>query len=56
MLRPAIRQTSQLIGRRAGQVRNASFYHYPEGPGSNLPFNRKSKFFPVAYWSFMGEC
>ncbi|KAJ5232464.1 hypothetical protein N7468_005420 [Penicillium chermesinum] len=31
----------------------ASPYHYAEGPRSNIPFNPKTKFFAVRYWSFM---
>ncbi|KAJ5907825.1 cytochrome c subunit [Penicillium taxi] len=31
----------------------ASPYHYAEGPRSNIPFNPKTKYFAVRYWSYM---
>lgn len=30
-------------------------HHYPEGPRSNLPFNPKTRFFWLRYWTFMGR-
>lgn len=27
--------------------------HYAEGPGSNIPFNPKTRFFWLRYWGFM---
>ncbi|KAK1761216.1 hypothetical protein QBC47DRAFT_397189 [Echria macrotheca] len=35
------------------RARLSSPYHYPEGPYTNLPFNTKTKYFAVRYWSFM---
>ncbi|KAI4245101.1 MAG: hypothetical protein L6R40_002700 [Gallowayella cf. fulva] len=55
---------SSMIGRRgvrgfhltpARFGMNDSPYHYPEGPGSNLPFNAKTKYFAVRYWGTMGS-
>ncbi len=54
--RAAARTTGTLVGRRgfhATRARLSSPYHYPEGPYSNLPFNAKSKWFPLGYWAFM---
>lgn len=52
--RPALRTTNLLARRGAHQVRNASFYHYPEGPRNNIPFNPKTRFFWLRYWGFCG--
>ncbi|RDA94603.1 hypothetical protein CP533_2463 [Ophiocordyceps camponoti-saundersi (nom. inval.)] len=52
--RAATRTTTQLVSRRAFHAtrpRMMSPYHYPEGPYSNLPFNPRSKWFPICYWS-----
>ncbi|RDA85505.1 hypothetical protein CP532_2175 [Ophiocordyceps camponoti-leonardi (nom. inval.)] len=52
--RAATRTTTQLVSRRAFHAtrpRMSSPYHYPEGPYSNLPFNPRSKWFGVFYWS-----
>lgn len=54
--RAAARTSSQLISRRGFSTttaRMSSPYHYPVGPYSNLPFNPRSKWFPVGYWTFM---
>jgi cytochrome c oxidase subunit 7c len=47
--------TSSLVSRRGFQTTRANLsspYHYPEGPYSNIPFNPKSKWFPVQFWTF----
>ncbi|KAI1780398.1 hypothetical protein F4818DRAFT_435604 [Hypoxylon cercidicola] len=47
---------TSMISRRAfhaTRARLSSPYHYPEGPYSNLPFNTKTRFFAVRYWSYM---
>ncbi|KAI0025874.1 hypothetical protein F4780DRAFT_233566 [Xylariomycetidae sp. FL0641] len=55
-MQPAVsRITTQLVARRAfhaTRARLSSPYHYPEGPYSNLPFNTKTRFFAVRYWSY----
>lgn len=54
--RVAIRQASAAVQRRGFQTTRAQLsspYHYPEGPGSNLPFNPKTKYFGLRYWGFM---
>ena len=49
-------RTSQTIGRRAfSTTRAMRSGHYPEGPGTNIPFNPKTRFFFARYWGFMGE-
>ncbi|KAJ2906965.1 cytochrome-c oxidase chain VIIc [Zalerion maritima] len=48
-------QASRLVFRRAfhtTRTRLSSPYHYPEGPHSNIPFNPKTRFFGLRYWSF----
>jgi cytochrome c oxidase subunit 7c len=47
---------AQVAARRAfstTRARLSSPYHYPEGPRSNLPFNTKTRFFALRYWSFL---
>ncbi|ERS95844.1 cytochrome c oxidase subunit 7c [Sporothrix schenckii 1099-18] len=54
--RAAIRTSQAVAGRRAFHstpLRFSSPYHYPEGPYSNIPFNPKSKFFGIGYWTSM---
>ena len=54
--RAATRTTTSLVSRRgfhATRARMSSPYHYPEGPYTNIPFNPKSKWFGLGYWSFM---
>ncbi|OAA55801.1 cytochrome-c oxidase chain VIIc-like protein [Niveomyces insectorum RCEF 264] len=54
--RAAIRTSQAVAGRRAFHATPARFsspYHYPEGPYSNIPFNPKSKYFGVIYWTSM---
>lgn len=54
--RAAARTTTSLVSRRgfhATRARMSSPYHYPEGPYSNIPFNPRSKWFGVGYWTFM---
>lgn len=34
-------------------ARFSSPYHYPDGPLSNLPFNPRTKYFAVRYWTTM---
>lgn len=58
--RPAIKASTTPIflarrGFRSTAARFSSPYHYPEGPGSNLPFNIKTKYFGVRYWATMGN-
>ena len=46
-----------LVARRGFQSTRAQLsspYHYPEGPRSNIPFNPRTKYFGVRYWTFMG--
>lgn len=55
------RMATQTVARRAfssSARRMDSPYHYPEGPRSNLPFNPKTRFFWLRYWTFMsmGTC
>ncbi|KAL9125581.1 MAG: hypothetical protein Q9217_005231 [Psora testacea] len=38
---------------RTSATRLSSPYHYPEGPYSNIPFNPKTRFFFIRYWSTM---
>jgi cytochrome c oxidase subunit 7c len=48
--------TTSLVARRGFQTTRAQLsspYHYPEGPYSNLPFNTKTRFFGLRYWSFL---
>lgn len=51
--------TAQRLVARRGFLsipkRFGSQYHYPEGPGSNLPFNIKTKYFGLRYWGTMGN-
>ncbi|PKS07034.1 hypothetical protein jhhlp_005631, partial [Lomentospora prolificans] len=52
----ATRAVARPFARRAFSTTRGQFsspYHYPEGPRSNFPFNTKSKFFPIGYWTFM---
>lgn len=54
--RAATRTTTSLVSKRgfhATRARLSSPYHYPEGPYTNLPFNPRSKWFGVGYWTFM---
>lgn len=54
--RAATRTTTSLVTRRgfhATRARMSSPYHYPEGPYTNIPFNPRSKWFGVGYWTFM---
>ncbi|KAG0652275.1 hypothetical protein D0Z07_0958 [Hyphodiscus hymeniophilus] len=56
--RAAVRATSSTsaVARRgfsSTSRANASPYHYPEGPRSNIPFNPLTKFFAFRYWTFM---
>lgn len=47
---------SRAIARRGFHTTRAQLsspYHYPEGPFNNIPFNPKTRFFPVRYWTFM---
>lgn len=53
--RVASQTTSRAVTRRgfhATRAQLSSPYHYPEGPYSNIPFNPKSKWFPLGFWSF----
>lgn len=53
--RAASRTTTSLVSRRgfhATRARLSSPYHYPEGPYSNIPFNPKSKWFGVQFWTY----
>ncbi|KAJ9138664.1 hypothetical protein NKR23_g8331 [Pleurostoma richardsiae] len=55
-VRATPRTTTALVARRgfhATRSQLSSPYHYPEGPYSNLPFNPKTKFFAVRFWSFV---
>ncbi|KAF4970682.1 hypothetical protein FSARC_2313 [Fusarium sarcochroum] len=55
--RAATRTTTSLVTKRGFQTtraRMSSPYHYPEGAYSNIPFNPRSKWFGVGYWTFMG--
>ncbi|KAK7414647.1 Cytochrome c oxidase assembly protein cox15 [Neonectria punicea] len=55
--RAATRTTTSLVARRGfhtTRARLSSPYHYPEGAYSNIPFNPRSKWFGVGYWTFMG--
>jgi len=54
--RAAARTTTSLVSRRgfhATRARMSSPYHYPEGPYTNIPFNPRSKYFGLGFWSFM---
>jgi cytochrome c oxidase subunit 7c len=54
--RAATRTTTSLVTKRGFQTtraRMSSPYHYPEGAYSNIPFNPRSKWFGVGYWTFM---
>lgn len=54
--RAATRTTTSLVTKRgfhATRARLSSPYHYPEGAYTNIPFNPRSKWFGVGYWSFM---
>ncbi|OLN87183.1 hypothetical protein CCHL11_03697 [Colletotrichum chlorophyti] len=51
----AVPQTRSVVARRGFQTTRAQMsspYHYPEGPYSNLPFNPKSKWFGLGFWSY----
>jgi cytochrome c oxidase subunit 7c len=58
LARAAIRSAPKnpsAVARRGFQTSRAQFsspYHYPEGPYTGLPFNAKSKWFPLGYWAF----
>ncbi|KAH8714475.1 hypothetical protein BGZ61DRAFT_349571 [Ilyonectria robusta] len=55
--RAATRTTTSLVARRgfhSTRARLSSPYHYPEGAYSNIPFNPRSKWFGVGFWTFMG--
>ncbi|PHH73861.1 hypothetical protein CDD82_5228 [Ophiocordyceps australis] len=55
MLSRAARTSTTLVSRRAFHAtrpRLSSPYHYPEGPYSNIPFNPRSKWFPVIFWTY----
>ncbi|KAM0330959.1 hypothetical protein ACHAQA_003916 [Verticillium albo-atrum] len=50
-------KTPSVVARRgfhATRSQMSSPFHYPEGPRSNIPFNPKSKLFPIGFWTFMG--
>lgn len=52
----ATRAATRAVARRGfhtTRAQQSSPYHYPEGPYTNLPFNTKTRFFAVRYWSFM---
>ncbi|KAF5540108.1 elongator complex 1 [Fusarium phyllophilum] len=54
--RAAARTTTSLVTKRGFQTtraRMSSPYHYPEGAYSNIPFNPRSKWFGLGYWTFM---
>lgn len=54
--RVASQTTSRVVARRgfhATRAQLSSPYHYPEGPYSNIPFNPKSKWFTLSFWSFI---
>ncbi|KAM6538321.1 hypothetical protein FALCPG4_000193 [Fusarium falciforme] len=54
--RAAVRTTTSLVTKRGFQTTRArlsSPYHYPEGAYSNIPFNPRSKWFGVGFWTFM---
>ena len=53
MLARAARSAVARRGFHTTRVQQSSPYHYPEGPYSNLPFNTKTRFFAVRYWTFM---
>ncbi|KIV99296.1 uncharacterized protein PV09_09063 [Verruconis gallopava] len=49
-----IARSMQFTGRRAfSTTRVMQGGHYAEGPGSNIPFNPKTRFFWLRYWGFM---
>lgn len=39
-------------GFHSTRARLSSPYHYPEGPLTNIPFNPRTKWFGLRYWSF----
>lgn len=52
----ATRAATRAVARRGfhtTRAQQSSPYHYPEGPYTNLPFNTKTRFFAVRYWTFM---
>ena len=52
--RAAARTATSLVARRgfhASRAQLSSPYHYPEGPLSNIPFNPRSRWFGVKYWT-----
>ncbi|KAI0182035.1 hypothetical protein GGR52DRAFT_527175 [Hypoxylon sp. FL1284] len=59
LAQPAARASpriTSMVSRRAfhaTRARLSSPYHYSEGPYSNLPFNTKTRFFAVRYWTYM---
>ncbi len=55
-LRVAPRQPTALVARRGFQTTRAQLsspYHYPDGPYTNIPFNPKTKFFALRFFSFV---
>ncbi|KAL7624274.1 hypothetical protein AAE478_005834 [Parahypoxylon ruwenzoriense] len=58
LAQPAVRaapRITSLISRRAfhaTRARLSSPYHYPEGPYSNLPFNPKTRFFGLRFFTY----
>ncbi|EXJ85201.1 elongator complex protein 1, partial [Capronia epimyces CBS 606.96] len=50
------RLATQQIARRGFSTTRPRFdspFHYPEGPRASLPFNPKTRFFWLRYWTFM---
>lgn len=51
------RLATRAVARRGFHTSRAQFkspYHYPEGPHTTLPFNARSKWFPLCFWTFAG--
>lgn len=51
----AVPKTPSTVARRGFQTTRAQMsspYHYPEGPYTNIPFNPKSKFFGLGFWTY----
>ncbi|KAL2883869.1 cytochrome-c oxidase chain VIIc [Colletotrichum salicis] len=51
----AVPKTPSMVARRGFQTTRSQMsspYHYPEGPYTNIPFNPKSKFFGVGFWTY----
>lgn len=49
------RLATRAVARRGFHTSRAQLkspYHYPEGPLTTLPFNARSKWFPLCFWTF----